>query len=279
MLNIDLVEKLKSFGFTEYQAKALSVLFERSESTAKDISKYGGIPETKVYAVLDSLDDMGFVKQTLGRPKRYKAMDIVEIINKMISKHREMIRDLENRKQETIGLVKKLLKETSVNGVTKKNYYIIGENPVFRELARHIVDAESHVYIIGGTATYKKGIRSIELVRTLNEKLRGGIEVRLIIPKNLELSDEELNKFLPLLSWPNTLVKMLPNSGTTFAVIDNKAVGFALSEGNQIYSVNVVRDPDIVRNFEDYFIRLWNKAEEASTELFTPKKAYGHQLA
>jgi len=279
VLNIDLVEKLKSFGFTEYQAKALSVLFERSESTAKDISKYGGIPETKVYAVLDSLDDMGFVKQTLGRPKRYKAMDIVEIINKMISKHREMIRDLENRKQETIGLVKKLLKETSVNGVTKKNYYIIGENPVFRELARHIVDAESHVYIIGGTATYKKGIRSIELVRTLNEKLRGGIEVRLIIPKNLELSDEELNKFLPLLSWPNTLVKMLPNSGTTFAVIDNKAVGFALSEGNQIYSVNVVRDPDIVRNFEDYFIRLWNKAEEASTELFTPKKAYGHQLA
>lgn len=55
------VEKLKRVGLTEYEAKAYLALLNAHLSTATQISEKSGVPRTKIYAVLESLE-----KQRLG---------------------------------------------------------------------------------------------------------------------------------------------------------------------------------------------------------------------
>ncbi|MDK2383577.1 MAG: helix-turn-helix domain-containing protein, partial [Candidatus Korarchaeota archaeon] len=60
---------LRELGLSSYESKALAYLVvSREQIKASDLSKATGIPRTKVYAVLESLEDLGLVKVTPTRP-------------------------------------------------------------------------------------------------------------------------------------------------------------------------------------------------------------------
>ncbi|MDK2373082.1 MAG: helix-turn-helix domain-containing protein [Candidatus Korarchaeota archaeon] len=60
---------LRELGLSSYESKALAYLvLSREQVKASDLSKATGIPRTKVYAVLESLEDLGLVKVTPTRP-------------------------------------------------------------------------------------------------------------------------------------------------------------------------------------------------------------------
>ncbi|MCW4049233.1 MAG: hypothetical protein NWE89_05790 [Candidatus Bathyarchaeota archaeon] len=68
----DKTEKaLREIGLTEYETLAYISLLEYDEMTAEDISKTSSIPYTKVYSVLDSLEERGWLEHTNGRPRIY----------------------------------------------------------------------------------------------------------------------------------------------------------------------------------------------------------------
>jgi len=71
----DLILKLKSFGLTEYEARVYLVLLEGTELTAEEISSLSNVPLPRVYDVLESLEEKGFVKIISGRPRRFEAIE------------------------------------------------------------------------------------------------------------------------------------------------------------------------------------------------------------
>lgn len=71
----DLILKLKSFGLTEYEAKVYLALLDRAELTAEEISSLSEVPLPRVYDVLESLEEKGFVKIISGRPRRFEAVE------------------------------------------------------------------------------------------------------------------------------------------------------------------------------------------------------------
>jgi sugar-specific transcriptional regulator TrmB len=62
---------LHEVGLTEYETRAYLILLERGVMTASEVSEYGGVPYSKVYETLNSLERKGWIEAERGRPSRY----------------------------------------------------------------------------------------------------------------------------------------------------------------------------------------------------------------
>jgi len=62
---------LKEIGLTEYEIAVYLSLLENGPSTASQASKDAGVPYSKIYDVLTSLEAKGWVEVENTRPKRY----------------------------------------------------------------------------------------------------------------------------------------------------------------------------------------------------------------
>jgi Predicted transcriptional regulators len=74
----------------EYEATALEALLTHGRSTAPNLAEATGIPNARIYGVLEELADRGFIKIIPGRPKEYQPKPPAEILDRAI----------ENRTQE-----------------------------------------------------------------------------------------------------------------------------------------------------------------------------------
>ncbi|WP_048147806.1 TrmB family transcriptional regulator [Palaeococcus ferrophilus] len=70
-----LLEKLKKFGFTKYEALTYITLLAHGPLTARGISQKGQIPYNRTYDVLTSLKERGFVEELEGKARTFVAVE------------------------------------------------------------------------------------------------------------------------------------------------------------------------------------------------------------
>ena len=83
---------LVNMGLNEYQASALSHLMYLGETKATTLSKASGVPNARIYGVLDELSQRGLLTIRPGRPALYSPMSPTEIANALKADAREEIR-------------------------------------------------------------------------------------------------------------------------------------------------------------------------------------------
>jgi predicted transcriptional regulator len=76
-------------GLTEYEREALTELLALGTTTAPNLAEATGIPKARIYGVLDSLADLGFVEVVPGRPKEYTPKPPAEILDRAIENERQ----------------------------------------------------------------------------------------------------------------------------------------------------------------------------------------------
>ncbi len=84
-------------GLTEYERDALIKLFDLGRTTAPNLAEATGIPKARIYDVLDSLADEGYVDVIPGRPKEYIAKRPTEVLDRAAENRRQ---SFERFKQE-----------------------------------------------------------------------------------------------------------------------------------------------------------------------------------
>jgi len=62
---------LQEFGLTEYESRVYLALLEKGVLTASQVSEQSGVPYSKVYETLTSLEGKGWIETERGRPSRY----------------------------------------------------------------------------------------------------------------------------------------------------------------------------------------------------------------
>jgi sugar-specific transcriptional regulator TrmB len=77
------VEKLQRVGLTEYESKTYLALLNTHLSTATHASEKSGVPRTKIYTVLESLKDKGWVRAYSGVALLFKAEDPMSVFEKI----------------------------------------------------------------------------------------------------------------------------------------------------------------------------------------------------
>lgn len=83
----NLIENLKNYGFTEYESKAYAVIVGLGRGTAREICEISGVPQGRIYTVLNALADRGFVFIEEGTPTYYLAEDPAEIFTAIKEKY------------------------------------------------------------------------------------------------------------------------------------------------------------------------------------------------
>jgi len=77
------VKKLQKVGLTEYEAKVYLSLLSDHLNTATKISEKSGVPRTRIYSVLESLENKGWIRIYSGIPLLFKAIDPREVFEKI----------------------------------------------------------------------------------------------------------------------------------------------------------------------------------------------------
>lgn len=90
-------ELLSQLNLKEYEATALEKLLSLGRTTAPNLSEATGIPKARIYDVLESLAESGFIKVIPGRPKQYQPKSPEEILDRATENFRQ---DYEARKRE-----------------------------------------------------------------------------------------------------------------------------------------------------------------------------------
>ena len=80
----ELIKRLKGcFDLNIYETKVWVALLSKGISSAGEIAELSGVPRSRTYDVLESLEKRGFVIQKLGKPIKYMAIKPKVVIEKL----------------------------------------------------------------------------------------------------------------------------------------------------------------------------------------------------
>ncbi len=136
----ELIEILEKLGLSRQEAKVYISLLIRGEATASELSDLSGVPYTKVYDILSSLESKGYVTAIPGRPMRYRPVDPKIAVSLSLDRiKRELMQKL------------KEVEEASALAVNKLARYFKG------------VEEDFAVYMVKGRASAMTQIKTLVL--------------------------------------------------------------------------------------------------------------------
>jgi sugar-specific transcriptional regulator TrmB len=82
----ELVKKIKEyFNLNIYETKVWLALLSKGVASAREVAEISGVPRSRTYDVLESLEKRGFAIIKVGKPVKYISVKPTEIIEKMKS--------------------------------------------------------------------------------------------------------------------------------------------------------------------------------------------------
>ena len=66
-------KSLEKIGLTSYEIRAYTTLIKDGESNASEISQNSGVPYSKIYEILGTLEEKGWIGSDDSRPTKYFA--------------------------------------------------------------------------------------------------------------------------------------------------------------------------------------------------------------
>ncbi len=89
-----MIERLITFGFTQYEAKVYVGLVSVKVGSARDIHELTAIPRGRVYDVLETLVQKGYAAVTRGTPTLYSATDVHETFDRLKQDYVKMCNEI-----------------------------------------------------------------------------------------------------------------------------------------------------------------------------------------
>jgi len=144
----------------EYERQALFELLTLGRTTAPNLAEATGIPNARIYGVLEELGDRGFVDIIPTRPKEYKAKPPAELLSRAVENRRQEFEtfhsDIDGMREEFLAEFQPRY-ERAQNTVTptEELFHVVdvGE-PSERETRRLYRDADEQVNVITNSFAY-----------------------------------------------------------------------------------------------------------------------------
>jgi len=139
-----IIEELQRIGLSLYEAKVYFTLLIRGTATASEISDLSGIPYTRVYDVLNQLEEKGFVASIPGRPLKFEALDPGIALSNYIAKLREELVSKLRELEENIARIRDLLSKYKKGFVPReKTICLRGRHVILNYLKRFLTGRDN----------------------------------------------------------------------------------------------------------------------------------------
>jgi len=248
MLRENLIKSLKEFGMSEYEAKAYLALTIHGSLSASLVSEKSKIPQSKVYDTLKSLVSKSLVEFWNGKPLRYKALEPVLALKKIIE-HKRI--DVDKLKIKTNSLLNEL---KPFKGDEFGLWSSKGKR-AFLEKAAEMIGRSGKF----GFATTSRFSRYPVLDNAYSRALKKGVDIKIIGTSEL---DEARKARASWYSSQGAEIRILPmNIHPILGLVDDKEVCIRVdnsSEPDFIWSNN----PALINISKTYFEELWERAKK-----------------
>jgi sugar-specific transcriptional regulator TrmB len=196
----ELINKIKDyFELNIYETKVWLALLGKGSASAGEIATISGVPRSRTYDVLESLEKKGFALIKLGKPVKYLGVKPKIILEKL----KNNVRTEADEKVKSLGG----LKETDEFHQLEE-LYNVGINPVKREdlsasikgrssitnHLREIIDSATEEVIVCASAEEMK-VKEKLFKETFNELKKRGVKVKAALSGDCDLV-ESLKKTL-----------------------------------------------------------------------------------
>jgi sugar-specific transcriptional regulator TrmB len=87
---------MENLGLTSYEIRVYLSLLDAGAMTASDISKKSGVPYSKIYEVLNSLEEKGWLESDSSRPQKFFPKSPSTALEAMKSRHENNFREIQS---------------------------------------------------------------------------------------------------------------------------------------------------------------------------------------
>jgi len=260
------LKKLRTvFDLNIYEAKVWTALLSRGVATAGELAEISGVPRSRSYDVLESLEKKGFIIMKIGKPIKYLAVEPDEILKRLKSKvelnAEEKVKNLEKVKETETFQELELLHKQGIEKVEASDLsgMLKGRQNILSHIKSMINNAESSVVI----ATTEEGLKrkATALKSTIRRAVERGVKIRIAAP----VDDAS---FLPKDIAEMVELRKTDGNRARFVIVDGKQVTFMLSDDNEThetYDTGVwVNTPFFVKALESMFDLSWQNLEQVN---------------
>ncbi|MFC3959107.1 TrmB family transcriptional regulator [Halovivax cerinus] len=188
---------LSTLGLKEYEATALEHLIEFGRTTAPTIADATGIPKARVYDVLESLAETGFIEIIPGRPKEYQPKPPETILERAIENHRQRFvserETIESIREDFLAQFEPLFESASSSvSPTEELFHVVDVGtPSETETRRLYHDAADAVYVLTKSFEYLDSVEP-----ALRDALDSGVSVSVLFldPSHLSADNRAVQR-------------------------------------------------------------------------------------
>ena len=182
----ELVKRIKEyFDLNIYETKVWLALLSKGIASAGEVAELSGVPRSRTYDVLESLEKRGFAITKIGKPVKYIAVKPTEVIEKMksntLQEAQDRVKSLSNLKttQEYVELEQ--LHNTGISPI--KSHEITGSLKgranVITRIRELLEKAEKEVLICTSVLDFED--KSRVLLPTLERLMKNNVKVKVAL--------------------------------------------------------------------------------------------------
>lgn len=242
---------MESLGLTGYEIKVYLALLEAGSMTASDISKRSGVPYSKIYEVLNSLEDKGWLESDSSRPQKFFPKSPSTALQAMRMRVENGIRDNENL------ILGELMPVYERSGIRERpEIWVVRGIYNIAAKVNEIVQACEHELLIALPEIAEAMARPVQpTLRRLNEK---GVKITVLASE--QTTDETIRALSRIAN-----VRLKNNMFGGGVIGDSRQVVILLGEGNNVKGVFEpiaiwAEHPGLAGYAKDYFHYLWADA-------------------
>ncbi len=173
--------RLQDIGLNAYESRAFLVLIGHSSFKALEVAGRANIPRQKIYEVLDSLAEKGFVRVVQGKAKRFSAVEPKLALEGYLQRKQEAFESKWQERQRLAGLLSDDLAavfSTGNQGTGPLDYIrIVADTAQIAEEYRRMLNNSESEYLEFARPPYGVDPVREPAVRQMAEK---GIQCRLL---------------------------------------------------------------------------------------------------
>jgi len=253
----ELINKIKDyFGLNIYETKVWLALLGKGIASAGEVASISGVPRSRTYDVLESLEKMGFAIVKIGKPVRYLGVKPNVILEKLKNNVRKNAED----KVFSLSKIKETEEYTSLESL-----YNEGMEPVKREDISAALKGKSNI-----TNYLREILQNAEKEVIICTNVEEILSKRKLFQQTFELLNKANIKIKVALSGNNELIKDAGNKfgmkfkkiniDTKFFIIDKREILFYLSKNSNNEDIAIWLNSEF---FAEAFASLFERALKA----------------
>ncbi len=255
--------RLHEIGLNSYESSAYLVLLGHTHFKAQDVATRANIPRAKIYDVLGSLVDQGFVRVIQSKTKQYSAVEPRLALDGYLNRKRErFLREWEDRRQLATKLSSDLttIFRTGSNGRSPLDYLrIIADTVQIVDAYRHMLLQTNSEYLEFARPPYAVDPGHEPIVKGLADK---GLTCRLMFDA-MEVRDDEGIAKLERLVDAGAEVRLGWNLPIKLALFDNHRGMISLDDpfaADVKITALVFEHKNLASAMRTLFVDLWNRS-------------------